>query len=456
MNAPQTPALHPDLTIDHSSHGPLGQPAAWLPFTANRRFQSTAEDRTMVSAQGNYYTNASGHRLFDCLSGMWCCPAGHAHPKLVEAFTQQAKTLDYAPAFQITSPQTLKLAQRIADMAPAGMGKVFFVNSGSEAVDTALKMALGYHRMKGEASRFRMIGRERGYHGVGLGGLAVGGIPANRKMFGPLLMPGTDHLRHPWNPEQMAFSKGQPDWGTDLALDLERLVALHDASSIAAVIVEPVQGSTGVLVPPKGYLQKLREICTKHGILLIFDEVITGFGRLGTPFAAQYFDVQPDMITFAKAVSNGVVPLGGVIVRDEIQKAFMTGPEHMIEFFHGYTYSGHPMATAVANATLDLYAEEGLFERAQRLSPVLEAGLHSLKGTPGITDIRNIGLMGAIDLEPIAGKPGLRATEVFERGLKTDLLLRFTGDTLAFAPPFTATESEIGQMVEAVKKLVVQ
>jgi beta-alanine--pyruvate transaminase len=454
MNAPHTPALHPDFAAAAPSAEAAN--ANWLPFTANRRFQTTAADRTMVSAQGNYYTNASGPRLFDCLSGMWCCPAGHGHPKLVEAFTQQAKTLDYAPAFQISNPQTLRLAQRIADMAPEGMGKVFFVNSGSEAVDTALKMALGYHRMKGEASRFRMIGRERGYHGVGLGGLAVGGIPANRKMFGPLLMPGTDHLRHPWSPEHMAYSKGQPDWGADLALDLERLVALHDASSIAAVIVEPVQGSTGVLVPPKGYLQKLREICTKHGILLIFDEVITGFGRLGTPFAAQYFDVQPDMITFAKAVSNGVVPLGGIIVRDEIQQAFMTGPEHMIEFFHGYTYSGHPMATAVANATLDLYAEEGLFARAQKLAPVLQDGLHSLKGTPGITDIRNIGLMGAIDLEPVAGKPGLRATQVFEKGLQSDLLLRFTGDTLAFAPPFTATESELAQMMDSVKRLVTQ
>jgi beta-alanine--pyruvate transaminase len=454
MNAPHTPALHPDFSA--GAPGAEAANANWLPFTANRRFQTTADDRTMVSAQGNYYTNASGHQLFDCLSGMWCCPAGHGHPRLVEAFTQQAKTLDYAPAFQISNPQTLRLAQRITDMAPKGMGKVFFVNSGSEAVDTALKMALGYHRMKGEASRFRMIGRERGYHGVGLGGLAVGGIPANRKMFGPLLMPGTDHLRHPWSPEHMAYSKGQPDWGADLALDLERLVALHDASSIAAVIVEPVQGSTGVLVPPKGYLQKLREICTRHGILLIFDEVITGFGRLGTPFAAQYFDVQPDMITFAKAVSNGVVPLGGVIVRDEIQQAFMTGPEHMIEFFHGYTYSGHPMATAVANATLDLYAEEDLFARAQKLGPVLQDGLHSLKGTPGITDIRNIGLMGAIDLAPVAGKPGLRATEVFEKGLQSDLLLRFTGDTLAFAPPFTATESELAQMIDSVKRLVTQ
>ena len=438
----QPPHLHPDLD------------ANWLPFTANRRFRAHAQDRIMVSAQGAYYTSANGQRLFDSISGMWCSPLGHGQPKIVEAFTTQAKNLDYSPAFQASNPQTLRLASRISEMAPQGLGKVFFVNSGSEAVDSALKIAIAYHRLRGEASRFRMIGRERAYHGVGLGGLSVGGIPANRKMFGPLLMPGADHLRHPWNPAQMAFSKGQPTWGLDLAEDLERLVTLHDASSIAAVIVEPVQGSTGVLVPPVNYLKRLREICTKHGILLIFDEVITGFGRLGTSFASQYFDVVPDMITFAKAVSNGVIPLGGVIVRDDIYKEFMTGPDHMVEFFHGYTYSGHPVAAAVANACLDVYEEEKLFPRVRSLEPIFEQALHSLREVPGVTDIRNIGLMGAVDLAPIEGKPGLRAMEVFEAGLKRDILLRFTGDTLAFAPPFISSEDEIHQMVASVRALI--
>ncbi|NCW26614.1 MAG: aminotransferase class III-fold pyridoxal phosphate-dependent enzyme, partial [Betaproteobacteria bacterium] len=335
--------LHPDVQgINPESY--------WLPFTPNRHFKASPHARTMVSAAGPYYTNAIGNQLFDCLSGMWCSPLGHAHPKIVEAVTRQVSTLDYSPAFQCAAPTTLKLAERIADMAPAGMNHVFFTSSGSESVDTALKIAHAFHRSKGEASRFRMIGRERGYHGVGFGGISVGGIPANRKAFASLMLNGVDHLPHTHNLAEMAFSKGQPSWGAHLAEDLERLVTLHDASSIAAVIVEPVQGSTGLLVPPVGYLKKLREICSKHGILLIFDEVITGFGRLGTHFAAQRFDVIPDMITFAKAVTNGVIPLGGVIVRQDIYEAFMQGPAFVIELFHGYTYSGHPCLLYTSDA----------------------------------------------------------------------------------------------------------
>jgi beta-alanine--pyruvate transaminase len=329
---------------------------------------------------------------------------------------------------------------------------VFFVNSGSEAVDTALKIAVGYHRMRGDAARTRIIGRERGYHGVGLGGISIGGIVANRKMFASLMIPGVDHLPHTWNPAEMAYSRGQPTWGTHLADELERIVALHDASTIAAVIVEPMQGSTGVIVPPRGYLERLREICTKHGILLIFDEVITGFGRLGTPFGANYFQVQPDLITFAKAVNNATVPLGGVIVRDDIHQAFMTGPAHAIEFFHGYTYSAHPLAVAAAHATLDVLAEDKLIERAAQLAPVLEKAVHSLRGEPHVTDIRNLGLAAAIELAPISGQPGLRAVRVFERALDEGLLVRFSGECLAMAPPFVSTPEEITAMIEGLRR----
>ncbi|MBU6285964.1 MAG: aspartate aminotransferase family protein [Betaproteobacteria bacterium] len=441
--------LHPDVQgINPESY--------WLPFTPNRHFKASPHARTMVSAAGPYYTNAIGNQLFDCLSGMWCSPLGHAHPKIVEAVTRQVSTLDYSPAFQCAAPTTLKLAERIADMAPAGMNHVFFTSSGSESVDTALKIAHAFHRSKGEASRFRMIGRERGYHGVGFGGISVGGIPANRKAFASLMLNGVDHLPHTHNLAEMAFSKGQPSWGAHLAEDLERLVTLHDASSIAAVIVEPVQGSTGLLVPPVGYLKKLREICSKHGILLIFDEVITGFGRLGTHFAAQRFDVIPDMITFAKAVTNGVIPLGGVIVRQDIYEAFMQGPAFVIELFHGYTYSGHPMATGVGLATLDVMQEEGLIQASAALEPVLEEAIHSLRDLPEVIDIRNIGCAAAIDLKPIAGKPGLRATSVFEAGLKSNLLLRFTGDTIAMAPPFISSAKQLVQMVDSLRGLIVQ
>jgi beta-alanine--pyruvate transaminase len=335
---------------------------------------------------------------------------------------------------------------------------VFFVNSGSEAVDTALKVAVAYHRARGEASRTRIIGRERAYHGVGMGGISVGGIPANRKMFAPLMIPGVDHLPHTFDTSKMGYSRGQPDWGLHLADELERIVALHDASNIAAVIVEPMQGSTGVIVPPKGYLARLREICNKHGILLIFDEVITGFGRLGTPFAADFFGVKPDMITFAKAVNNAAVPLGGVMVDESIHDAFMNGPEHLIEFFHGYTYSGHPLGIAAAHATLDELAptgaapNAGLIARAAALAPVLEDAIHSLRGEPLVTDIRNLGLAAAIDVAPVAGKPALRAFQVFEQALNRGLMLRFTGETLALAPPFISSEREVRDAVEALRE----
>ena len=426
----------------------------WMPFSHNRYFKRHPAHRLLARAEGAYYWTVEGDRLFDCLSGLWCVGLGHAHPRIGAALKRQFETIDYSPAFQMGFPGTFRLAERVAAMAPAGLDHVFFVNSGSESVDTALKIALGYHRMKGEAARTRFIGRERGYHGVGFGGLSVGGMVANRKMFPSAQLVGVDHLPHTHNPAEMAFSRGMPGWGAHLADELNRLVALHDASTIAAVIVEPMQGSAGVIVPPVGYLQKLREICTKHGILLIFDEVITGFGRMGAAFGADRFGVVPDMITFAKSVNNGVVPLGGVIVRKEIYEAFMTGPEHSVEFFHGYTYSGHPMAVAAAHATLDLLEEEGVFARVRALEPVLEDAMHSLKGEPGVLDIRNCGLAAAIDLEPVTDKPGLRAIRVFERSLALGQLPRFTGDTIAVGPPFISTEAEIAKMADDVRKAI--
>jgi beta-alanine--pyruvate transaminase len=423
----------------------------WMPFTHNRYFKKHPRSRILASAEGAYYTTIEGKRLFDCLSGLWCCPLGHGHPKIAEAVTRQITELDYSPAFQMGHPKIFSLAERIVDMAPEGMGQVFFGNSGSEAVDTAIKIAIAYHRANGEASRTRLIGRERGYHGVGIGGISVGGIASNRKMFAPLLLQSVDHLPHTHDASEMAFSRGQPSWGAHLAEELERLVALHDASTIAAVIVEPMQGSAGVIVPPKGYLERLRRICDKHGILLIFDEVITGFGRLGAPFAAHRLEVVPDMIAFAKIVTNGVVPMGGVIVKRAIHDAFMEGPETAIELFHGYTYSGHPMAAAAAHAVLDAFAEEDSFNAARDLERVLELAVHSLKGEPGVIDIRNFGLAAAVELEPEPGRAGLRALKVFEQGTENGVLLRFTGDTIALAPPYIATASEIEMMIEALR-----
>jgi beta-alanine--pyruvate transaminase len=428
--------------------------AFWMPFTHNRYFKRHHSRRLLARAEGAYYWTVEGDRLFDCLSGLWCVGLGHAHPRIGAAISRQFESIDYSPAFQMGYPGTFRLAERIARMAPDGLDRVFFTNSGSEAVDTALKIALAYHRLRGEAGRTRLIGRERGYHGVGFGGMSVGGVVATRRMWPTAELPGVDHLPHTHHPSQMAFSRGMPAWGAHLADELTRLVALHDASTIAAVIVEPMQGSAGVIVPPVGYLEKLREICTRHGILLVFDEVITGFGRLGAAFGAQRFGVIPDMITFAKSVNNGAIPLGGVIVRKEIYDAFMTGPEHAVELFHGYTYSGHPMAVAAAHATLDLIEEEGTFARARELEPVLEDAIHSLKGEPGIVDIRNCGLAAAVELEPVQGQPGLRAFQVFEAALARGQLVRFTGDTIAVAPPFISTPEEIARMVHDLRHAV--
>ena len=424
--------------------------ALWMPFTHNRYFKE--HPLLVTGARGCHYTLADGRRVFDCLSGLWCSPLGHAHPAIVAAVQRQVETLDYSPAFQVGHAPAFTLASKIAALAGRPADHVFFVNSGSEAVDTAMKIAVGYHRLRGEAQRTRFIGRERGYHGVGLGGISIGGMGANRKLFGPLMVAGVDHLPHTWNPAHMAYSRGQPLWGAHLADELERIIALHDPSNIAAVVVEPMQGSAGVLVPPQGYLERLRQICTQHKILLIFDEVITGFGRLGKAFAADYFGVAPDIITFAKAVSNGVVPLGGVLVRDDIQQAFMTGPKYAVEFFHGFTYSGHPLAMAAGHATLDTMASDRLFERAGALAVVLEKAMHSLKGEPHVTDIRNLGLAAAVECAPIAGQPGLRAMQVFEKALDEGLMVRFAGEAIAVAPPFISSDADVTAMAEGLRR----
>jgi beta-alanine--pyruvate transaminase len=425
--------------------------AFWMPFTANRQFKQAP--RMMVSAKDMHYTTSDGRTVLDGTAGLWCVNAGHCRPKITEAIQSQAAELDYAPAFQMGHPIVFELANRLVDLAPKGMDHVFFTNSGSESVETALKMAIAYHRAKGEGSRTRLIGRERGYHGVNFGGISVGGIVTNRKMFGTLLG-GVDHMPHTHLPEKNSFAKGVPEHGAELANELERIVALHDASTIAAVIVEPVAGSTGVILPPKGYLERLREICTKHGILLIFDEVITGFGRLGTPFAADYFGVTPDIMTTAKGVSNGVIPMGAVFVKKEIHDAFMTGPEHMIEFFHGYTYSGNPIACAAALGTLDTYKEEGLLTRGEELAPYWEDALHSLKGEPNVIDIRNIGLIGAIELAPIPGSPTKRAFSAFVKAFERGALIRTTGDIIALSPPLIITKGQINELIDHVREVL--
>lgn len=425
--------------------------AFWMPFTANRQFKQ--QPRMLVAAKDMHYTTADGRKVLDGTAGLWCVNAGHCRPKITEAIQRQAAELDYAPAFQMGHPLAFELANRLVDVAPEGMDHVFFTNSGSESVDTALKIALAYQRVKGEGTRTRLIGRERGYHGVNFGGISVGGIVTNRKMFGTLLT-GVDHMPHTHLPAKNAFTKGEPEHGGDLADELERIVTLHDASTIAAVIVEPVAGSTGVLIPPKGYLQRLRDICTKHGILLIFDEVITGFGRLGTPFAADYFGVIPDIITTAKGVSNGVIPMGAVFVKKEIHDAFMAGPEHMIEFFHGYTYSGNPIASAAAIATLDTYKEEGLLTRGAELAPYWEDALHSLKDAPNVIDIRNIGLVGAIELKPIDGQPTKRAFSAFVKAFEKGCLIRTTGDIIALSPPLIIEKGQIDELVDCIRDVL--
>ncbi|HWT95994.1 MAG TPA: aspartate aminotransferase family protein [Terriglobales bacterium] len=418
----------------------------WMPFTANRQFKS--KPRLFVSAENMHYTTIEGRKVLDSTAGLWCCNVGHGRKKITEAVSKQIANLDYAPAFQMGHPAAFQLASRLANMMPGDLDHVFFTNSGSESVDTALKIAIAYHRAKGQGTRQRLIGRERGYHGVGFGGISVGGIVSNRKVFGSLLN-GVDHLPHTFNLKEQAFSRGLPVWGAQLADELERIVTLHDASNIAAVIVEPVAGSTGVLLPPQGYLQKLRQICDKHGILLIFDEVITGFGRLGKSFATEYFGVQPDIVTAAKGLTSGTIPMGCVWVRKGIYDAFMeSAAENMIELFHGYTYSAHPVACAAALATLDIYKEEDLFNRANELAPYWEEAIHSLKGIKNIIDLRNLGMIGAIELEPIPGKPTARAFDAFLKCYDKGLLIRTTGDIIAMSPPLIAEKSHIDQIFD--------
>ncbi len=416
----------------------------WMPFTANRQFKSAP--RMLVSADGVHYTVDDGRKLIDGSAGMWCVNAGHGRAKIVEAVQRQVAEMAYAPAFQWGHPAAFELSSRLTTLLPGDLDHVFYGNSGSEAVDTALKIALAYHRQRGAASRTRLIGRERGYHGVGIGGTAVGGISNNRKQFGNLLA-GIDHLPHTHNLSEMAFSRGQPKWGAHLAEDLERLVALHDASTIAAVIIEPVAGSTGVLVPPEGYLERIREICDRHGILLIFDEVITGFGRLGETFAAERIAIVRDMLTMAKGITNATVPMSAVAVRKEIHDTFMDSPPG-IELFHGYTYSAHPLACAAALATLDVYAEEGLFARAAALAPSWQDAIHSLAGRANVIDIRDIGLMGAVELEPRDGAPGARGFDVYMKCFETGLLVRQTGDTIAMSPPLIISQAQIGELFD--------
>ena len=417
--------------------------AFWMPFTANRQFKSAP--RMLVASKDMHYTSADGRQILDGTAGLWCCNAGHCRPKITEAVQAQIGELDYAPAFQMGHPLAFELANRIVDIAPAGMEHVFYCNSGSEAVDTALKIALAYHRARGDGARTRLIGRERGYHGVGFGGISVGGIVNNRRHFGTLLA-GVDHLPHTHLPENR-MTRGQPEHGAHLADDLERIVALHGAETIAAVIVEPMAGSTGVLPPPKGYLQRLREITTRHGILLIFDEVITGFGRLGTAFAAQHFGVVPDMITCAKGLTNGVIPMGAVLTSGAIHDTFMQGPEHVIELFHGYTYSGNPISCAAAIATLDTYAEEGLLTRAASLEAYWQEAIHSLADHPHVIDIRNMGLIGAVELNPIEGQPGKRAFDIFIRAFEAGILIRVTGDIIAMSPPLIISKAQIDHLI---------
>ena len=428
----------------------LEQSALWMPYTANRQFKKAP--RLLARAEGMYYWTPEGRKILDGCAGLWCVNAGHCRPKIVEAVRRQVATMDFAPTFQMGHPIAFEFADRLARIAPPGLSRVFFTNSGSESVDTALKIALAYQRARGEGQRFRLIGRERGYHGVNFGGMSVGGIPFNRKTFGPGVA-GVDHIRHTHDPARNAFSRGQPAHGAELADDLERVCQLHDPSSIAAVIVEPVAGSTGVLVAPQGYLERLREICTKHGIVLIFDEVITGFGRLGKAFASQRFGVMPDLFATAKGLTNGTVPMGAVFVRDTIYDAFMQGPDG-IELFHGYTYSGHPLACAAGLGTLETFEEEGLFERAASLDQYWQDAAHALKDARHVVDIRNLGLVAGIELEPRRGAPGKRAYEVFVKSFEAGVLIRYTGDTIAFSPPLIIEKPQIDRIFQTAREIL--
>ncbi|MCZ4262720.1 aspartate aminotransferase family protein [Limimaricola sp. G21655-S1] len=418
--------------------------AYWMPFTANRQFKDNP--RMIASAEGMYYTTTDGRKVMDGTAGLWCVNAGHRAPRITEAVQRQVEELDYAPAFQMGHPKAFELASRLAELAPGNLNHVFFTNSGSESVETALKIALAYHKAKGEPGRTRLIGREKGYHGVNFGGISVGGLVNNRRAFGTLLG-GVDHLPHTHDIARNGFTRGQPEHGAELADELERMVALHGAETIAAVIVEPMAGSAGVILPPKGYLQRLREITRKHGILLIFDEVITAYGRLGRAFGADYYGVEPDLITTAKGLTNGVIPMGAVLASEEIHDAFMTGPDHMIELFHGYTYSGNPVACAAALAALDTYREEELFERAASLEDYWAEALFSLRDKPGVIDIRAVGLVGAVELEPFADAPTKRAFDTYLRAWDKGVHLRTTGDTIAMSPPLIIEKAEIDQLV---------
>ncbi len=421
----------------------------WLPFTANRTFKRAP--RMLVAANGMYYTAADGRQILDGTAGLWCVNAGHCRESITAAIREQAGVMDYAPPFQMAHPLAFELAQQLAHMLPGDLDHVFFTNSGSEAVDTALKIALAYWQAKGEPERVRFVGRARGYHGVGFGGTAVGGIEPNRRQFAAQLPAAVDHLPHTHDLAANAFTRGQPRSGAQLADALEDLVRTRGAHTIAAVIVEPVAGSTGVLVPPVGYLERLREICDAHGILLIFDEVITGFGRLGSAFGATKFGVTPDMMTLAKGITNAAVPMGAVCLRRGIYDAIVENAPAGIELFHGYTYSGHPLAAAAGLATLDLYASEGLFDRAESLEPVVADAVHSLRGSPHVIDLRSIGVVGGIELEPRPGAPGARGFETFLKCFEAGVLVRSTGDTIALSPPLIVEPGQVAQMIDTVR-----
>jgi beta-alanine--pyruvate transaminase len=424
-----------------------------MPFTANRQFK--ASPRLFSGAEGVFYRSIDGREVIDGSAGLWCVNAGHARPEIAEAVRRQMLELDYAPSFQMGHPAAFEFASRLRTIAPTGLNHIFFTNSGSESVDTALKIAIAYHRARGEGQRTRLIGRERGYHGVGFGGTSVGGMVNNRRAFS-VMLPGVDHIKATHDLARNAFSRGQPQWGAHLAGSLEELVALHGADTIAAVIVEPVAGSTGVLVPPVGYLEALRAICDKHGILLIFDEVITGFGRLGQPFAAQYFDVLPDLLTAAKGITNGTVPMGAVFASDKVHDAFMQGSDAMIELFHGYTYSGHPIACAAGLATLEIYEREDLLTRAGKLVGVWADALHSLRDCPNVTDIRNLGLMGGIELASRPGAPGARGYDALVAAFNAGLYFRTSTDVIALSPPLTIEVEHIERIAEILRGVLTQ
>tara|TARA_B100002051_G_C16735677_1_gene641059 strand:- start:397 stop:1713 length:1317 start_codon:yes stop_codon:yes gene_type:complete len=421
----------------------------WIPFTANRTFKE--DPRLLVGAKGMYYQSEDGREILDGISGLWCCNPGHCHPHIVEAVQNQIASMDYATAFNMAHPKAFQLAEKIASITPQGLDKVFFGNSGSEAVDTAMKIALAYHASKGEGQRTKFISREKGYHGVNFGGVSVGGLPLNRKAFGPLL-PGIDHLPHTWNLDEMAFSKGQPEWGAHLADELNNILTLQDPNNVAAVILEPVIGSGGVIVPPKGYLEKIRKICDDHGILLIFDEVITGFGRVGKAFASERFNVTPDIITMAKGLTAASIPMSAAVFKDEIYDQIVQGPDGVIELFHGYTYSGHPVAAAAGLAAIEVYENEGLFERTLEIEPIFQDKIHSLKGENQIIDIRNIGLMGAVHF----GSNGKTAIEmsssVFKHCYENDVLVRFSGEFIVLSPALIVQEDEIDRIIETIRE----